>query len=167
MASAARLAPAASSEASSSVKLGSWADHRHHHAHHHLQRRRISGLHLLMFMLALPFAVGEGEILFTKPAAPEYSCQSLEPTVLDVIREGSVAPQSPTCPSTRQENNCHKGAVWSATSGADPQPAAAIRRRICELTATTIAKGVKFLFERGPVNNGSGPGIGESDGGFF
>jgi len=82
--------------------------------------------------------------------------------VLDVIRQGSVArPNLQHCPSTRQENKLHEGAVWGATWGGqtrNPQLQSGIGfASYCN----DDREGSKILFERGPVNNGSDPGIGE------
>src|SRR5258708_30048802 len=74
---------------------------------------------------------------------------------------GALRPDLQHCPSSRQENKLHEGAVWSPPSGGqtrNPQPQSGIG---FAATATTTGEGSKILFERGPVNNGSGPGIGE------
>jgi hypothetical protein len=72
-----------------------------------------------------------------------------------------LRPNLQHCPSTRQENKLHEGAVWRATSGGqtrNPQPQSGIGfASYC----IDDGEGSKILFERGPVNSGSDPGIGE------
>ena len=74
---------------------------------------------------------------------------------------GALRPNLQHCPSTRQENKLHEGAVWSATSGGqtrNPQPQSGIG---FASHCNDDRNASKILFERGPVKNGSGPGIGE------
>src|ERR1700680_2736704 len=74
---------------------------------------------------------------------------------------GALRPNLRHCPSTRQENKLHEGAVWRATWGGqtrNPQPQSGIG---FASHRNEDGEGSKILFERGPVNNGSGPGIGE------
>jgi hypothetical protein len=74
---------------------------------------------------------------------------------------GALRPNLQHCPSTRQENKLHEGAVWRATAGGqtrNPQPQFGIGFASYR---NDDREGSKILFERGPVNNGSGPGIGE------
>src|ERR1700674_1084750 len=74
---------------------------------------------------------------------------------------GALRPNLQHCPSTRQENKLHEGAVWRATSGGQtrtPQPQSGIGFASYR---NDDREGSNILFERGPVHNGSGPGIGE------
>jgi Putative prokaryotic signal transducing protein len=70
------------------------------------------------------------------------------------------APISNIVPQPDKKTNCTK--VLSGGPGGQT-PATRSRNPASDLqaTATTIVKGSKILFERGPVNNGSDPGIGE------
>src|SRR3977135_976627 len=74
---------------------------------------------------------------------------------------GALRPHLQHCPSTGQENKLHEGAAWSPTSGGqtrNPQPHSGIGfASYCN----DDREASKILFERGPGNNGSGPGIGE------
>jgi hypothetical protein len=74
---------------------------------------------------------------------------------------GALRPNLQHCPSRRRENKLHEGAVWRATSGGqtrNPQPQSGIGfASYCN----DDREASKIVFERGPANNGSGPGIGE------
>jgi hypothetical protein len=79
----------------------------------------------------------------------------------DVIRQGSVAPQPPTLSlNDRRKQTARRCRLERTPGRPDPQPAAAIRHRICS-HSNDDREASKILFERGPVNHGSGPGIGE------
>ena len=72
-----------------------------------------------------------------------------------------MRPNLQHCPSTRQENKLHEGAVWNGPWGGqtrNPQPQSGIG---VASYRNHDGEGSKILFERGPVTHGSGPGIGE------
>src|ERR1700680_1405545 len=74
---------------------------------------------------------------------------------------GALRPNLQHCPSTRQENKLHEGAVWRATSGGqtrNPQPQSGIGFASYR---NDDREGSNILLERGPCHNGWGPGIGE------
>jgi hypothetical protein len=72
----------------------------------------------------------------------------------------ALCPNLQHCPSTRQENKLHEGAVWNAPWGGqtrNPQPQSGIGFA----SYNHDGEGSKIVFERGPVNHGLGPEIGE------
>src|SRR5260370_27037795 len=80
---------------------------------------------------------------------------------LDVIRQGSVAPQSPALSlnQTRKQTArrcCLERALGRQTRNPQPQSGIGVASY-----RNHDGKGSKILFERGPVTHGSGPGIGE------
>jgi hypothetical protein len=74
---------------------------------------------------------------------------------------GALRPNLQHCPSTRQENKLHEGAVWSAPSGGQTRKAQPQSGIGFASYCNDEGEGSKILFERGPVHNGSGPRIGE------